>query len=63
MTEDIRRTIRSVGNPALGDVYNVDIVEISERFKRPRLECESVLRKYEADWGYGMSLGRAYKSI
>ena len=63
MTEDIRRTIRSVGNPALGDVYNVDIVEISERFKRPRLECESVLRKYEADWGYGMSLGRAYKSV
>jgi hypothetical protein len=52
-----------VGNPALGDVYNVDIVEISERFKRPRLECESVLRKYEADWGYGMSLGRAYKSV
>ena len=63
MAEDIRRTIRSVGNPALGDVYNVDIVEISERFKRPKLECESVLRKYEADWGYGMSLGRAYKSV
>ena len=62
-SEDIRRTIRSVGNPALGDVYNVDIVEISERFKRPRFECESVLRKYEADWGYGMSLGRAYISV
>jgi hypothetical protein len=61
--EDIRRTIRSVGNPALGDVYNVDIVEVSERFSRPRLECDSVLRKYEADWGYGMSLGRAYKSV
>ena len=61
--EDIRRTIRSVGNPALGDVYNVDIVEISERFKRPKLECESVLRKYEADWGFGMSLGRAHQSV
>jgi len=59
-SEDIRRTIRSVGNPALGDVYNVDIVEL--KFKKPRL-CESVLHKYEADWGYGMSLGRAYKSV
>ena len=61
--EDIRRTIRSVGNPALGDVNNVDIVEVSERFKRPKLECESVLRKYEADWGFGMSLGRAHQSV
>ena len=59
--EDIRRTIRSVGNPALGDVYNVDIVDL--KFKKPRLECESVLRKYEADWGYGMSLGRAHRSV
>ena len=58
---DIDTTIRSVGTPALGGVYNVDIVEIN--FKRPKLEGESVLRKYEADWGYGMHLGRTHQRV